>query len=345
MEAPMRSKAIAFPLGFCFALAALVLSGVWPLVPLKPKPERQVGAQDSVAPLDAAGQSLSLRAARPQFDFVRVEPSGAALVAGRASPGARVALVSGGAAVAEASADSAGLFALQPKPLAPGDHVLTLRAGDKRLSVQSVTVSVPEKGKGQVMAALAEPGKATILFADPTAAPAGEVRAAPRVAFKTAEVEPEAGFFVSGIANPGALIRLYLDENSLAAVTAGPDGRWSAKLAKSLGAGHYALRADEIDPSVGAVASRAEIPFDVPASMAPARSQPPAARADASGSHIGTEPVETAIVQRGDSLWRISQKMFGKGVRYTQIYSANSAQIRDPRKIYPGQVFVLPKDR
>ncbi|WP_051952446.1 LysM peptidoglycan-binding domain-containing protein [Methylocapsa aurea] len=340
----MHSKAIALPFGFCFALAALVGSGVWPLFPLKPKPERQVGAQDLVAPLDAAGESVSLRAARPLFDFVRVEPSGAALVAGRASPGARVALMAGGAALAEASADSAGLFALQPKPLAPGDHVLTLRAGDKRTSVQSVTVSVPEKGKGQVMAALAEPGKATILFADPTAA-AGEVRAAPRVAFKTVEVEPDGGFFASGIANPGALIRLYLDENSLAAVTAGPDGRWSVKLAKSLGVGHYALRADEIDSFVGAVASRAEIPFDVPASMAPARTQPPAARADVSGSRIGTEPVETATVQRGDSLWRISQKMFGKGVRYTQIYSANSAQIRDPRKIYPGQVLVLPKDR
>jgi nucleoid-associated protein YgaU len=51
----------------------------------------------------------------------------------------------------------------------------------------------------------------------------------------------------------------------------------------------------------------------------------------------------TAKVVHGDSLWRISRAMLGHGVRYTQIYAANTQQIRDPRLIYPGQVFVLPQ--
>ena len=50
----------------------------------------------------------------------------------------------------------------------------------------------------------------------------------------------------------------------------------------------------------------------------------------------------TAKVIRGDTLWRISRKMLGHGVRYTQIYAANTQQIRNPRLIFPGQVFVLP---
>ena len=54
--------------------------------------------------------------------------------------------------------------------------------------------------------------------------------------------------------------------------------------------------------------------------------------------------LETAKVSRGDSLWRISRKVYGKGLRYTQIYEANTKQIRDPRLIYPGQVLVLPAD-
>ena len=54
--------------------------------------------------------------------------------------------------------------------------------------------------------------------------------------------------------------------------------------------------------------------------------------------------INTAIVSRGDNLWRISQRIYGKGVRYTVIYGANQSQIRNPNRIYPGQVFVLPDD-
>ena len=53
--------------------------------------------------------------------------------------------------------------------------------------------------------------------------------------------------------------------------------------------------------------------------------------------------LRTARVTRGDSLWRISRTIYGEGTRYTEIYDANSAQIRDPDLIYPGQVLVVPK--
>ena len=49
------------------------------------------------------------------------------------------------------------------------------------------------------------------------------------------------------------------------------------------------------------------------------------------------------IVRRGNSLWWIARRMYGDGVRYTAIYSANRERIRDPDLIYPGQVFKLPK--
>ena len=48
------------------------------------------------------------------------------------------------------------------------------------------------------------------------------------------------------------------------------------------------------------------------------------------------------VVQPGTSLWRIAQDSYGAGVRYTVIYQANEAQIRDPNKIYPGQVLTVP---
>jgi nucleoid-associated protein YgaU len=52
--------------------------------------------------------------------------------------------------------------------------------------------------------------------------------------------------------------------------------------------------------------------------------------------------IGTTIVSRGDNLWRISQRIYGKGLRYTVIYGANQGQIRNPNRIYPGQVFVIP---
>lgn len=49
-----------------------------------------------------------------------------------------------------------------------------------------------------------------------------------------------------------------------------------------------------------------------------------------------------AIIRRGDNLWTIARRVYGEGVKYTTIYQANTGQIRDPDRIYPGQVFQLP---
>ncbi|MGB3830769.1 MAG: LysM peptidoglycan-binding domain-containing protein, partial [Mesorhizobium sp.] len=49
------------------------------------------------------------------------------------------------------------------------------------------------------------------------------------------------------------------------------------------------------------------------------------------------------IIRRGDSLWRISRRVYGHGIRYSTIYLANQDQIRDPDRIWPGQVFKVPE--
>lgn len=49
------------------------------------------------------------------------------------------------------------------------------------------------------------------------------------------------------------------------------------------------------------------------------------------------------IIRRGDSLWRISRRVYGHGVRFSNIYLANQDQIQDPDRIWPGQVFRVPE--
>ena len=57
-----------------------------------------------------------------------------------------------------------------------------------------------------------------------------------------------------------------------------------------------------------------------------------------------TENRESVIIRRGDTLWQISRRVYGMGVRYTTIYLANRDNIDNPDRIRPGQVFGLPKD-
>jgi nucleoid-associated protein YgaU len=55
------------------------------------------------------------------------------------------------------------------------------------------------------------------------------------------------------------------------------------------------------------------------------------------------QPVDGAvIIRRGDTLWQISRRVYGRGVRYSTIYLANQKQISDPDRIWPGQVFSVP---
>jgi nucleoid-associated protein YgaU len=53
------------------------------------------------------------------------------------------------------------------------------------------------------------------------------------------------------------------------------------------------------------------------------------------------EPVFHTVV-KGDTLWKISEKTLGSGGRYKEIFEANRPMLKDPDKIYPGQVLRIP---
>ncbi|CAN7563117.1 LysM peptidoglycan-binding domain-containing protein [Pararhizobium sp. LjRoot238] len=52
----------------------------------------------------------------------------------------------------------------------------------------------------------------------------------------------------------------------------------------------------------------------------------------------------SVIIRRGDTLWQISRRVYGAGVRYTTIYLANEDQISNPDRILPGQIFGVPDE-
>lgn len=48
------------------------------------------------------------------------------------------------------------------------------------------------------------------------------------------------------------------------------------------------------------------------------------------------------VIQPGNNLWKLSRVIYGRGTQFTVIYEANKEQIRNPGRIYPGQIFTTP---
>ena len=56
----------------------------------------------------------------------------------------------------------------------------------------------------------------------------------------------------------------------------------------------------------------------------------------------GLDGSQLVVVNKGDALWRIAYRSFGKGVRYIDIVRKNTGDIENPDLIYPNQIFALP---
>lgn len=52
---------------------------------------------------------------------------------------------------------------------------------------------------------------------------------------------------------------------------------------------------------------------------------------------------EFYVIEKGDSLWKIAEKAYGNGAKYTVIFEANKEVIKDADKIFPGQKIRIPK--
>ncbi|MGI1663496.1 LysM peptidoglycan-binding domain-containing protein [Palleronia sp. KMU-117] len=122
--------------------------------------------------------------ARPEFDVVRVEPDGNALIAGRAAPGATVEVQIDGATVATAEADARGNFvAMLDVGRADAPRVISLAApdagGEAATSAQTVILA-PSPEVAAVADTTPEPPAAEPSVAEPTATepPVAEAAAA-----------------------------------------------------------------------------------------------------------------------------------------------------------------------
>ncbi len=296
-------------------------------------------AQGQVAALPPEGGSGLLG---PSFDIVRVEPSGDAVIAGRAEPGSLVILLDGEEEIGRITADETGAWVIIVKrPLDPGDHQLGLRAvmpdGSEHLSETLVIVSVPEPtlevasgeaGEEQVAAAESQP---LAVETQREGLSASRVLQQPEDAglrdeallLNAVDYDADGFVIISGRAQPGARVVVYLDEKPLGTVVADANGHWQLAPDTPVASGLHRLRVDQVDDS-GDVLARVATLFS---------------RAELAG---GFPEDRFVIVQPGNSLWRIARRTYGEGVQYSVIFQANDDQIVDPDMIFPGQIFLVP---
>jgi nucleoid-associated protein YgaU len=314
----------------------------------------------------------------PKFDTVRVEPTGEALIAGQAEPESEVKVKWNGNVVGSAKANAEGSFVVIPeKPLAKGTGALTLEVNKNgAVAVSEGSVVIEVKENAPAMVAKVDPKTPTQVVQT------GETPAETKDVQLTAVDYDAAGNIVfSGRAAAGSVVRFYVDNKAAGEGVADAAGNWSFKGSESVKPGTHMLRADSVD-AAGKVVSRIELPFlrEAPEAVAAAQvataepaakpapevktAEPvaavptveqPVAQPEPENQVVAVQPqpeapapvVEegprTLVIQPGNTLWKLSREVYGKGRMYTIIFKANRNQVKNPNRIYPGQILTAPK--
>lgn len=327
-------------------------------VPSVPQPATQASSAPAEAAQAAPGQEP------PRFDVVRIGARGVAVIAGRAAPGAEVVLLEDGREVGRARADARGEWVILPaEPLRPGTRQFTLlarRGGQEIAGPDTVVVVVPEhqpvlaeaprpdppqrmaESTSSPAQPSVEPPKREAQATEPpaTAAPSQPLvvllpaaQATPRVlqgpaiqqglTLDQVDYDQDGAIRFAGSAQPDSTVRVYVNERHVGDAQADGQGRWTLVPRDTVDIGRHRLRLDQL-AAAGTVAARIEVPFQ--------RDQLPE----------GSVAEGRVVVQPGNNLWRLARAAYGRGVRYTVIYEANRDQIRNPRLIFPGQIFTVP---
>lgn len=209
----------------------------------------------------------------------------------------------------------------------------------------------------------------------PAASTTAAEKPAKLVSIDSVDYDAAGNIVFSGQGDAGNTARLYIDNNFLGDAPVGQDGHWTFSGTADVTPGVHTLRVDGID-GAGKVVNRVEVPFvreqqnKVAQAAAPAQTsttaeQPATATAaeqpasttaaEQPASTTAAEPASAQpaatppkpkdgriVIQPGNNLWRISRVLYGNGAKFTTLYEANKDQIRNPNRIYPGQVFMTP---
>jgi nucleoid-associated protein YgaU len=298
-------------------------------------PEESLPAPESMAPPTPEDVA--------QFDVVQVSPDGTVVVAGRTVPGSQVELVVDGEVIATADTNRNGEFVFVPDvQLLPGVRELSIAVlspdvPDRRTASRIVVVLIPDR---EMLAARvtepteSAPSEAPIaLLIDEQGETVGVIQPSPSMAdpdtvlsLTTVTFDEDGYASITGGGEAGQKVTVYLDNEATGSTIIGENGYWTVRTQHPLAkTGSYKVRIDQTAPNDDTVTERIVTTL-----------------IRAGGKLIPAAATVVTVV-KGNTLWGISRRHYGRGILYTLIYDSNSYQIADPHWIYPGQKFLIPK--
>ena len=277
----------------------------------------------AMAAPEPAQKSEAVVAAQPalRIDAVEIE-GGRMFVAGSATPGAEVSVYANGEPIGTSRVSPTGRFLVE---------------ADKDIAVGNHTISADLTMRGNVAPALR--------VAVPFTRPEGEM-----VAAVAASQADGAGNGVQAADAGGKpdeeQVAQAADTATEMSKTAGSEPKQGTSAASQDGT---------VEPAAETVAEAQQEPVIEQGSADDTQAEPvqevevasaaPAADGTETVVQAALEPRDSSvIIRRGDTLWQISRRIYGRGVRYTTIYLANADQIKNPDMIEPGQIFAVPDE-
>jgi nucleoid-associated protein YgaU len=282
-----------------------------------------IARTDPAAPIVETPETVApqapAEARRPTVLVEAVEIEGRTVfVAGRAEPGMTVRVYANDIFLGETTGSQAGRFLIEvQRDLPVGDYIIRADLLDRGGRTVVARAAVPfQREEGESIAAVAPP-------ASPSAPPASPSAPVAETAPPAAAAQPPAQAPEPAKAEAG-----------------------QAPAADAPASPQDAAQASGTAPAQPPAQADAPATAQPPATgQAPAAPEPTPATAEI--AEVTAPKLQSVqggvIIRRGDSLWRISRRVYGRGVRYSTIYVANQDQIADPHRIWPGQIFRLPE--
>lgn len=300
---------------------------------------------------------------KPALQVSAVEIEGDRLfIAGKSKTGARLKGYADDKAIGEATAGSDGHFVI--------DGIMPLAVGEHRIAVDQigangkviVRVEVPfNRPAGEQVAAVAtapQAGASTLTQIDDGAF--DRLRNDVSRAFQLLVALYADGKIPTDeqVAAARSSISIALRSLSEYRLPAGVDANTSMIAENTVKQAAAALAALDALPrdvasigqnlnAIGGMIARAVgsvLPNGTVAPLAAAGATSQSASRTIAQAPLTQSEASSVIIRRGDTLWQISRRVYGQGVRYTTIYLANQDQIANPNLIEPGQIFGVPKD-
>ena len=294
-------------------------------------------AEKTKAPAEALSKDTEKMASvLPSFDIVRISRNGTGVIAGRAEPNSDIYIYARDKVIGSAVADRNGEWVLlYDNPLPSGPTELSLKSimpgKFEVFSSDIVIVAVPDRDEKRFNED--ERNGVIAILSPRTGEGPTRVLQKPRLvnfaemskglSLDSLDYDGHSNTIISGSASKNARVRIYLDNDYLAEVTASEDGLWSHSFTRKLDFREHVIRIDQLLKGDD-VEVRIEQPFTRGMALDPKKAK------------------GEVIVRPGNSLWHIARRLYGSGFHYTLIFGANKNLIKDPNLIYPGQKFKLP---